>query len=111
MKIVKNALPLMAASVLCVAGGCGKVEVTESAAPASEYVSPEFLALSADGQSVFATSATGSRIVNVSLDGFASRTWKVSSVSAGVPVNPTGIAVGKNGSVYVTCGVQSGELQ
>jgi YVTN family beta-propeller protein len=111
MKIVKSALPMMAASVLCIAGGCGKVEVVESPAPSSEYVSPEFLALSADCQSVFATSATGSRILNVSLDGFASRTWKVTSVSAGVPVNPTGIAVAKNGSVFVTCGVQSGELQ
>ena len=83
----------------------------ESPAPESVYASPEFLAVARDGQSVFATCATGQRIARVGLDGSKRGGWTLESRSAGgVRVNPTGIAAAK-GFVYVTCGVQTGELQ
>ena len=83
----------------------------ESPAPESVYASPEFLAVARDGQSVFATCATGQRIARVGLDGSKRGGWTLESRSAGgVRVNPTGIAAAK-GVVYVTCGVQTGELQ
>ena len=86
----------------------GAVEVP---APASSYASPEFLAPSGDGGSIFATCATGCKVVNLDLAGTAMRQWKIESRSVkGVPVNPTGIA-SSGGFVYVTCGVQAGELQ
>ena len=83
----------------------------ESPAPESVYASPEFLAVARDGQSVFASCATGQRIARVGLDGSKRGGWTIESRSAGgVRVNPTGIAAAK-GFVYVTCGVQTGELQ
>ena len=83
----------------------------ESPAPVSEYASPEFLAPSSDGGSVFVTCATGGKVLNVSLDGTTKRQWKIENRQVkGVPVNPTGLAV-KDGFVYVTSGVQAGELQ
>lgn len=92
-----------------IAAAYGKT--VEAPAPASEYVSPEYLAVGSDGASIFATSATGARIISATLDGSVSRQWKTESTLAkGVAVNPTGIAAG-NGFVYVTCGVQAGELQ
>ncbi|MBQ6338787.1 MAG: c-type cytochrome [Kiritimatiellae bacterium] len=75
---------------------------------ASNYVSPEFLAVAPDGASVYVTAATGAHVQNVALDGSATRFWKVESAN-GKPVNPTGIAVAGS-SVYVTCGVEAGEL-
>lgn len=83
----------------------------EEPAPASVYASPEFLAASGDGASVFATCATGRRILQVAPDGAVRRQWTLESRQAkGVPVNPTGLAAA-GGFVYVTCGVQAGELQ
>lgn len=82
----------------------------EPAAPTSDYVSPEFMAVSADRASVFVTSATGRRILRVPLDGSAPRSWNVvGSHSANVPLNPTGIAAA-GGFVYATAGIQAGEL-
>ena len=104
--MMKNSIGILAwAAVLsCVAA-------VEAPAPASEYASPEFLAASGDGGSVFATCATGCKVVNVALDGSAMRQWKIeSTLVKGVRVNPTGLAVA-GGFVYVTCGVQAGELQ
>ncbi|MGN0846051.1 MAG: c-type cytochrome [Kiritimatiellia bacterium] len=83
----------------------------EAPAPTSDYASPEFLASSADGSRVFATCATGGKVVGMALDGSAKREWKTeSTLVKGVPVNPTGLAAA-GGFVYVTCGVQAGELQ
>lgn len=97
----------------CVAG-CGKVGDTpvEASAPKSAYVSPEFLAVGADGV-VYASSATGQRILAVKLDGSQPRSWNVATTKTErqVPVNPTGIAAASDGGVWVTCGVQGGELQ
>ncbi len=103
-------IPFIAAVVVC---GCGKVERSfEPAAVRSDYVSPEFAAVSKLDSSVFITGATAQRIVNISPDGSAVRMWRVESAFAeNLPLNPTGIASANDGGVYVTCGVQSGELQ
>ena len=101
---------IVLSAVFALVGGWA-VSAAESPAPASDYVSPEFLALSADGASVFATSATGAKLMRVRLDGTPATCWPLTtSFGAKVAVNPTGIAAA-NGSVFVTCGVQEGELQ
>ncbi len=96
-----------------IAGGCGKMEKTaELPAPKSDYVSPEFVAVSKRDSSVFVSGATSQCIINVSPDGAAMRMWRVESAFAeNLPLNPTGIAAANDGGVYVTCGVQCGELQ
>lgn len=96
------------AGACCVAAWGGPVE---QQAPASVYASPEFLAAAADGQSVFATCATGAKVARVGVDGRMLGGWSLESRAVkGVRVNPTGVAA-KGGFVYVTCGVQAGELQ
>ncbi|MDO5312251.1 MAG: c-type cytochrome [bacterium] len=91
--------------------GCGAWGAVEAPAPASAYASPEFLAPSGDGAGVFVTCATGRKVMEVALDGAVRRAWTLESRQVkGVPVNPTGLAVA-GGFVYVTCGVQAGELQ
>ncbi len=104
---MKKMLSLLTLTVLVGA----YADPVEAPAPASDYASPEFLAPAKDGKSVFVTCATGSKVVGMSLDGSAKREWKIASTLVkGVPVNPTGLAAA-NGFVYVTCGVQAGELQ
>ena len=49
--------------------GCGAWGAVEAPAPASAYVSPEFLAPSGDGAGVFVTCATGRKVMEVALDG------------------------------------------
>ena len=102
----------VAAVALAAAGwGWGKAKVVEAPAPKSGYVSPEFLAVAPDGASVYVTSATGAHVQNVALDGSATRMWKIeSTLVKDTPLNPSGIAV-QGPFVYVTCGVQAGELQ
>ena len=96
------------AGACCIAAWGGPVE---QLAPASAYASPEFRAAAADGQSVFATCATGAKVARVGLDGRMLGGWSLESRAVkGVRVNPTGVAA-KGGFVYVTCGVQAGELQ
>ena len=91
--------------------GAGYAQPVEAPAPASAYASPEFLAAAADGQGAFATCATGAKVVSLGLDGTTRKAWPLESrLVKGVRVNPTGIAA-KDGFVYVTCGVQAGELQ
>ena len=86
---------ILATAVACVAG-CGRVndKPVEAAAPASDYVSPEFLAVGRDGKTVYASCATAQRIMVQALDGAAPRAWRVETTKTAkpVPVNPTGIA-------------------
>ncbi len=104
---MKRALSLLTLVVLV--GAYAKP--VEAPAPASDYVSPEFLAAAKDGTRVFVTCATGSKVVGMALDGSAKREWKLASTLVkGVAVNPSGLAAA-GGFVYVTCGVQAGELQ
>ena len=101
---------IVLSAVVALVGGWA-AGAAESPAPKSDYVSPEFLALSSDASSVFATSATGAKLMRVKLDGSPVSSWPVAtSLGAKVAVNPTGIAAAK-GAVFVTCGVQDGELQ
>ncbi len=103
-----GAWTLAAGLTLLGSGAWGEIEAP---APESAYASPEFLAAAPDGASVFATCATGRKVMHVALDGAVRRSWPLESHAArGVPVNPSGIAAA-NGRVYVTCGVQAGELQ
>ena len=107
---MKKSVCLFAIGIL-VAGAAVAQGAVESPAPKSDYVSPEFLAVSADAASVFATSATGAKILRVKLADGTTTSWTIASSQVkDTPVNPTGIAAA-NGSVYVTCGVQAGELQ
>ena len=107
---MKKSVCLFAIGIL-VAGAAVAQGAVEAPAPKSDYVSPEFLAVSADAASVFATSATGAKILRVKLADGATTSWTIASSQVkDTPVNPTGIAAA-NGSVYVTCGVQAGELQ
>ena len=106
---------LIALAGILILAGCGKVgeKPIEEAAPASAYVSPENLAVSPDGRTTYVTCATAQRVMAVPLDGATSRVWQVATTQTAkpVPVNPTGIAVAPNGDVWLTCGVQGGELQ
>jgi len=99
--------------VLTVGWGWGSAKCPEAPAPASAYTSPEFVVVAPDGESVYVTSGTGAKMMCVPLAGGEVRTWKIESTKAAktVPVNPTGVAVGPGGAVYVTAGVQCGELQ
>ena len=103
------------AACVAVAAGCGKVgeRPVEQAAPESVYVSPENVAVSPDGATVYVTCATARRIMAMAPDGSGQRFWDVATTktSSPVPVNPTGLAVAQDGGVWVTCGVQGGELQ
>ena len=110
---------LFLAATVCAVGvaGCGgggeKACPVEESAPASAYVSPEFLAPSSDGKAVFVTCATAQSIMAVPLDGSERRSWKIETTKTEKPVavNPSGIASASDGGVWVTCGVQGGELQ
>jgi sugar lactone lactonase YvrE len=106
---------MIALAGILILAGCGKVgeRPIEEAAAASAYVSPENLAVAPDGRMVYAACATAQRIMAVSPDGATSRVWSVATTQTAkpVPVNPTGIAVAPDGDIWVTCGVQGGELQ
>ena len=106
---MQKSLSLLAVAVLACGAVCA--QSVEAPAPQSAYASPEFLTAAADGQGVFATCATGAKVVSLGLDGKARGSWPMESrLVKGVRVNPTGITA-KDGFVYVTCGVQAGELQ
>jgi len=116
MKFVMKAAAL--AAVAAGAGGWswfggGKTSEQEPAAPASAYVSPEFVTVAAGGASVYVACATGCRVANLAPDGAALREWKVVTALSpkAVPAAPTGIAAAKDGRVYVTAGTVAGELQ
>ena len=98
----------LACAALCVAALAGVANAGTE--PAGDYASPECLAVAGDGQSVFVTCATGCRIARIGLDGKKLGDWALEGGSAGARMNPTGIATSK-GFVYVTCGVQDGELR
>ena len=104
---------LAALAALTAGWGWGKGKCPEAPAPASAYTSPEFVVPAPDGKSVYVTSGTGAKMMCVPLAGGEVRSWKIESTQAAktVPVNPTGAAVGPDGAVYVTAGVQCGELQ
>ena len=107
---------LAAAVASCVlAAGCqrGGGPSFELAAPQSDYLSPECLAAASCGETVYLTCATAQRVMAVAPDGTALASWRIetSRTAKPVPVNPTGIAVAPDGDVWVTCGVQGGELQ
>ena len=106
---MKKVLGLLGLVALVAGWGFGKA-ASEAPAPASKYVSPEYLAATPDGAGVYATCATAQRVVQVNADGTIVRQWNIASQQAKVPVNPTGIAVSKD-AVYVTAGLQFGELQ
>ena len=82
-----------------------------AASPA--YTSPEFVAAAPDGMSVYVTSATNAKVLRVKLEDGSMSEWEVVLAKAAKkePANPTGVAVAPDGSVYVTAGVQHGELQ
>jgi len=62
---------------------------------------------------VLVAGATSQCVLDVMPDGSALRMWKIASHlgSKSVPLDPTGLAVAPDGSVWVTAGVQAGELQ
>ena len=94
--------------------GCGREPVlVEAAAPPSDYLSPECLAASPDGKAVYMTCATAQRVMAVTFDGRPIGSWNLTTTKTVVPVpaNPTGLAIAPDGGVWVTCGVQGGELQ
>jgi len=106
---MQKSFVLLASAVL--AYGAVLAKPVENPAPASKYASPEFLAAAADGKGVFATCATGAKVVALGVDGKERGAWSLESrLVKGVRVNPTGITTA-GGFVYVTCGVQAGELQ
>ena len=82
-------------------------------AAASLYTSPEFVGASPDGKSVYVTSATGAKMLRVTIADGSKSEWDVVSAKAAKksPLNPTGVAVAPDGTVYVTAGVEHGELQ
>ena len=95
--------------------GCwrGDERPVEMTAPQSDYLSPECLAAAPDGETVYLTCATAQRVMAIGSDGAARSSWRIvtAKTEKPVPVNPTGIAVASNGDVWVTCGIQGGELQ
>ena len=104
---MKNSLYLL--PLVFIAAGWGWGKKGEEAAPKSDYVSPEYLAVAPNGN-VYATCATAQRVIALGLDGAAKGQWQLATAQAKTPVNPTGIAAAGD-FVYVTCGVQAGELQ
>ena len=114
MKRRVAAVWMMAIGAVALVAGCGReLALVEDAAPPSDYVSPECLAASPDGKTVYVTCATAQRVMAVALDGSPVCSWNLTTTKTAVPVpvNPTGVAVAPDGGVWVTCGVQGGELQ
>ncbi len=108
---MKKSLGLLLVGGIAAVWTAGNGNAAESPAPQSNYVSPEFIAAAPGGARVYVTSATGVRILDVALDGSSTRSWKVASTLApNTPLNPSGLAVAGS-FVYVTGGVQAGELQ
>lgn len=110
-----NRFALLAALAACVVG-CAPSESDkpiEAAAPKSDYVSPEFVVASCDGKTIYVTCATAQRVMAMGLDGTAAKSFDVKTTQTAEPVavNPTGLAAASDGGVWVTCGVQGGELQ
>ena len=74
------------------------------AATAQTYLSPEYLALSPDNKTLYITQATAGKLV-----AFDMATRKNASEWA-LRMNPSGVAVAKDGTVYATAGVVDGTL-
>ena len=71
---------------------------------AKSYLSPEYLAASPDGQSIYLTAATDKKILKLASEsGEVLATWSLRA-------NPSGIAVGPEGLLYVTAGAEEGML-
>ena len=83
------------------------------AAAPSAYTSPEFVSAAPDGKSVYVTAATGAKVLRVQIADGSMSEWKVVSAKAAkkAPMDPTGVVVAPDGVVYVTAGIQDGELQ
>ena len=105
---------LLTVCAVCMAG-CRETgeRPVEAAAPASLYLSPECVVAAPDGQGAYLTCATAQRVMAVGPDGMIRSSWRIETTKTKtpVPVNPTGIAVAPDGGVWVTGGVQGGELQ
>ena len=74
------------------------------AATAQTYLSPEYLAASPDGKTIYVTEATAGKVA-----AFDPATGKVSAEWA-LKSNPSGVAVAADGTVYVTGGGAEGAL-
>ena len=113
-RFVSEVIGLAVLATFAAGWGWSKAKCPEAPAKASAYVSPEFVVQCGEG--VYVTSGTGAKVMRVALDGGIAAEWKIESTKSAkkVPLNPTGLAVGKDGAgtvVYVTAGVQCGELQ
>ncbi len=71
---------------------------------AAEYLSPEYLATSADGSKVIVTCATAKKLVTLNADNGE----KIGEIA--LKFQPSGIAVAKDGSIYVAGGGVEGQL-
>jgi len=90
-----NATRLLLLGLL--AGAC-------SAATAQTYLSPEYLALSPDGKTLYITQATAGKVV-----AFDTATGKIASEFP-LKVNPSGVTVAPDGTIYATAGEVDGTL-
>ena len=71
---------------------------------AGTYLSPEYLAAAPDGKTLYATAATGGKLLLVNVaDGKPAGQWTL-------PCDPSGVAVAGDGTVYVTGGGADGVL-
>ncbi len=71
---------------------------------AGAYLSPEYLAISSDGKILYVTAATSAKLLLVNIaDGKLSGEWKL-------PCDPSGVALGDDGTVYITGGGADGVL-
>ncbi len=78
--------------------------VLADGAGAAAYLSPEHLALAPDGKTLYVTARTAGKVLLVdSADGKSRGGWDVRG-------EPSGVAVGADGSVYVTAGEAEGFL-
>lgn len=71
---------------------------------AAEYLSPEYMTLSPDGKNIYCTAATSRKILVLD-----AASGKVSS-EIKLTVNPSGIAVASDGTLYICGGGFTGEL-
>lgn len=83
---------------------CLSVAVAAFCVRARSYLSPEYLAAAPDGKTLYATAATAGKILLFdTVQRRVSAEWKL-------PGNPTGLAVARDGTLFVTAGAVGGEL-
>jgi YVTN family beta-propeller protein len=71
---------------------------------ANTYLSPEYVALTPDGKTLYVTAATAKKIVKIdSATDQVVAEWTLKA-------NPSGIAVATNGTLYITGGAEEGKL-